>query len=118
MGSGPVPSVKPSKAPVIDSSARTPTKRPTKSVEPSATTTVPEPSPGRRLDSPGGVAYATCADGRATLTDAEPYDGFYADVLQPGPALTARILFTGARSQYRMAVTCVGDSPTAVVLPL
>jgi eukaryotic-like serine/threonine-protein kinase len=76
------------------------------------------PPAGKRLESPGGSVQATCAQGKASLIALEPADGFTAHPIEPGPAFTARALFSGPKVKYRMAVTCVGDTPTPVVLPL
>ena len=76
------------------------------------------PAPeGTRLTSPGGVAYARCVDGQAMLTAWEPAAGYAVERVDPGPALTASVVFTG-RNRYRTAVTCVAGRPTPVVLPL
>ncbi|WP_433369827.1 protein kinase domain-containing protein [Actinoplanes sp. CA-142083] len=86
-----------------------------------------EPSPslagsaapaGKRLDSPGGFALATCGGGKATLTHWEAKPGFTAENVEPGPALTASVAFQGTPTRYRMTVTCVAGTPTPVVLPL
>ncbi len=116
VGRGPAPSVVPSGTSIIQPSASVTADKPSPSPEPS--TPLYEPPPGNRLDSPGGVAYASCAGGKASLNGAEPAEGFTAQTLEAGPAITARVLFTGARNKYRMAITCVGDTPTPVVLPL
>ena len=51
------------------------------------------------------------------LTAWEPADGYAVERVDPGPALTASVVFTG-RNRYRTAVTCVAGRPTPVVLPL
>ncbi|WP_250027470.1 serine/threonine-protein kinase [Paractinoplanes maris] len=116
VGSGPAPTIAPSAAHSVPPSVSEPVE-PSTSSEPPASPSVAPPA-GRRLESPGGVAFATCDRGRVSLTGTEPADGFTAETLEPGPAITARVLFLGARSKYRMAVTCVGQTPTPVVLPL
>jgi hypothetical protein len=73
---------------------------------------------GKRLTSPGGYVDATCANGKAALTGWKAADGFEVERVDAGPALTALIIFKGATQRYRMRVTCVGDQPTAFVLPL
>ncbi len=117
VGSGPVPSRAPSAAqPGSPNVSRPPS--PSTSGEPSLSPSAVAPPVGKRLESPGGAVRATCAQGKATLTGPEPADGFTAQFIEAGPAITARILFTGAKAKYRMAVTCVGETPTPVVLPL
>ncbi len=98
---------------------------PAGSADPSGSTTAARPSAstssaagGKRLTSPGGSVDATCAAGKATLTGWQAADGFEVERVDAGPALTALIIFKGATQRYRMRVTCVGDQPTAVVLPL
>ena len=61
---------------------------------------------------------ATCADGKATLTDWEPAAGYEVERVDPGPALTALIIFKGPTQRYRMRVSCVAGEPTPFVLPL
>jgi eukaryotic-like serine/threonine-protein kinase len=85
---------------------------------PSASPSPATPPPGKRLTSPGGAVYATCADGKATLTGSEPADGYTVEQVEPGPALTPRIIFKGPKNRYRITVTCVAGTPTPVVLPL
>ncbi|MBU2661920.1 protein kinase [Actinoplanes bogorensis] len=117
VGSGPVPSRGPSASVVVPPSASA-APEPSTSGSPSESQAPPVAPAGKRLESPGGAAFATCADGKATLTGFEPADGFTAEPIERGPALTARVMFDGLKSKYRMAVTCVGDTPTPVVLPL
>ena len=38
--------------------------------------------------------------------------------VDPGPELTTAVVFKSERARYRMTVTCFGDRPSAVVLPL
>ncbi|NMO50661.1 protein kinase [Actinoplanes sp. TBRC 11911] len=73
---------------------------------------------GKRLSSPGGSVLATCADGKATLTDWQPAAGYEVERVDPGPALTALIIFKGPTQRYRMRVSCVAGEPTPFVLPL
>jgi serine/threonine-protein kinase len=70
------------------------------------------------LTSPGGFVYAQCDQGKATLLTWEPADGFDVQKVSPGPALTAEIVFRGAKARYRMTVTCFAGKPAPVVLPL
>ncbi|GAB2574023.1 hypothetical protein Aab01nite_20750 [Paractinoplanes abujensis] len=114
-GSTAVPTNAPSGAPAVTPSAGAPPE-PTASIDVSPSPSAPPM--GRRLESPGGAVFAVCDRGQASLTGFEPADGFTAQPIEPGPALTARVLFDGTRSKYRMAVTCVGQTPTPVVLPL
>ncbi|MGK5678980.1 protein kinase domain-containing protein [Actinoplanes sp. URMC 104] len=117
-GSGsplPLPSAVPSGSPLVSPSVSA-LPQPSTSSEPSPSPTA-DPPEGRRLSSRGGVVYAVCAGGEAELTGWEPAEGYTVQVLQQGPALAARILFSD-RIRYRMTVTCVGDTPTSVVLPL
>jgi serine/threonine-protein kinase len=73
---------------------------------------------GKRLDSPGGYAYATCDQGKSKLTSWQANPGYEVEKVEPGPALTTSIVFKGALSRFRMTVTCVAGTPTPVVLPL
>ncbi|WP_284699585.1 serine/threonine-protein kinase [Actinoplanes solisilvae] len=114
-GNGAVPSTTRSAAPLVSPTVSRP-------AEPTTTTDPPPaqsaPPPGKRLESPGGSVLATCAQGKASLVALEPAQGFTAQPIEPGPAFTARVLFNSPTAKYRMAVTCVGDTPTPVVLPL
>jgi serine/threonine-protein kinase len=77
------------------------------------------PAPqGVRLTSPGGSVYADCDGGKVTLSSWQAADGYTVQKVDPGPALSADIVFQRAISRYRMSVTCLGDTPTPVVLPL
>jgi eukaryotic-like serine/threonine-protein kinase len=98
-------------------STSTAAPRPSRTVEPTTTTTPPSPA-GRELTSPGGSVYAQCAQGRATITDLVPADGYEVERVDAGSRLNAMAIFASDRSWYRMTVTCVAGSPTAVVLPL
>jgi serine/threonine-protein kinase len=109
-GSEPIASVDPS------SGGPSASTDPSASPSPSATRLVAPD--GKRLDSPGGFVYAACEQGKATLTYWEAKPGFTVDKVEPGPALTALIIFKGTPARYRMTVTCVAGSPTPVVLPL
>jgi hypothetical protein len=75
-------------------------------------------SQGKRLTSPGGSVLATCADGKASLTDWQPAAGYEVERVDAGPALTALIIFKGPTQRYRMRVSCVAGEPTSFVLPL
>ena len=111
-GSGPAPSAD---APAVaPSGAPGPTPQPSSSVSAPAS----EAPQGTRLTSPGGVVYARCDQGKATLTWWEPAAGYLVQKVDPGPALTTEIVFRGATTRYRMTVTCVAGIPTPVVLPL
>ncbi|TDO40465.1 serine/threonine-protein kinase [Paractinoplanes brasiliensis] len=115
IASGPAASVVPSEPPAVSPSViEGPEPSPSTVVSPSA----PVAPAGKRLDSPGGAVFAVCDQGKATLTGYEPADGFTAQPIEPGPAFTARVMFNGAQNNYRVAVTCVGPTPTRVVLPL
>ena len=94
---------------------------------PAGQTTQPSPSgtaptskapTGTRLTSPGGVVYALCGGGKATLNSWEPADGYSVQKVNPGPALTTEIVFRSSSDRYRATVTCVAGIPTQVVLPL
>ena len=73
---------------------------------------------GKRLDSPGGFAYATCGQGKSKLTSWQANPGYSVEKVEPGPALTTLIVFKGTLDRFRMTVTCVAGTPTPVVLPL
>ncbi|MBB2946249.1 serine/threonine-protein kinase [Actinoplanes lutulentus] len=80
---------------------------------------IEEPAPdGTRLESPGGTVLARCVEDGAELLDWEPNEGFAVDSVDSGPALTTAVVFKSERARYRMTVTCFGDRPSAVVLPL
>jgi hypothetical protein len=88
------------------------------STSPSPSTNGSAGPDGKRLDSPGGFAYASCGGGKATLSYWEAKPGFTVDKVEPGPALTTSVAFAGTPTRYRMTVTCVAGTPTPVVLPL
>ena len=73
---------------------------------------------GKRLDSPGGYAYATCEQGKSKLTSWRANSGYSVETVEPGPALTTSVVFKGVLDRFRMTVTCVAGTPTPVVLPL
>ncbi|WP_221324168.1 serine/threonine-protein kinase [Actinoplanes sp. L3-i22] len=95
-----------------------------------APSAVPEPSAGdsapptsdvpesTRLESKGGAVYAICVSGNAQILSWEPAEGFVAERVDPGPGLTASVVFAGGLSRYRMSITCFAGKPSAVVLPL
>lgn len=112
-GSGPTASTGPGAAGEVSPSS-TAGQSPTDNASPDVS---PGPE-GKRLTSKGGVVYAKCAQGKATLTSWEPASGYSVEKVQPGPALAAVIVFKGTPGRYRMNVTCVAGTPTAVVLPL
>ena len=76
------------------------------------------PPAGTRLASPGGSVVARCVEDGAELIEWEPKDGFAVERVDPGPALTTSVVFAGGLTRFRMTVTCFGDRPSAVVLPL
>ncbi|MFC3991701.1 serine/threonine-protein kinase [Actinoplanes siamensis] len=78
----------------------------------------PEAPEGTRLESTGGAVYAICVSGSAQLIGWEPAEGYEVERVDPGPGLTASAVFASGLSRYRMSVTCFGDQPSAVVLPL
>jgi hypothetical protein len=78
----------------------------------------PRPPEGTRLESPGGSVLAKCVTAGAELLAWEPRTGFVVEQADPGPDLTTAVVFAGDLARYRMTVTCVGGSPSAVVLPL
>ena len=73
---------------------------------------------GKRLDSPGGYAYATCGQGKSKLISWQANPGYSVEKVEPGPALTTSVVFKGVLDRFRMTVTCVAGTPTPVVLPL
>jgi hypothetical protein len=94
-----------------------PTRRtPQPSGEPSELT--PSGPVGTRLSSAGGSVYAVCAQGRGQLTSWEANPGYTVQKVNQGPALAPEIVFEGFASRYRMTITCVGGTPTPLVLPL
>jgi hypothetical protein len=76
------------------------------------------PPEGTLLESAGGTVLARCVPGGAELLRWDPKPGFVVERADPGPALTAVVVFTGTLARYRMTVTCVGGRPSAVVLPV
>ncbi|PRX24740.1 serine/threonine-protein kinase [Actinoplanes italicus] len=91
--------------------------------QPSVTVSVPPsgsaaPPRGTLLESAGGTVLARCVTAGTELLDWDPRPGFVVERADPGPALTAVVVFAGALARYRMTVTCVGGRPSAVVLPL
>ncbi|WIM95643.1 protein kinase [Actinoplanes oblitus] len=103
------------------------------SVPSPALSSVPVPSPsgvsaapsgsapgavGTWLESKGGMVRAVCEAGNARLLDWQPAEGFEVERADPGPGLTASVVFAGELSRYRMSVTCFAGKPSAVVLPL
>ncbi|WP_229071318.1 serine/threonine-protein kinase [Actinoplanes sp. DH11] len=80
----------------------------------------PEPPPleGTRLASRGGAVLARCVEDGAELVAWEPEPGFVVERVDPGPALTTSVVFTGDRARHRMTITCFAGRPSAVVLPL
>ncbi|KUL40749.1 serine/threonine-protein kinase [Actinoplanes awajinensis] len=74
--------------------------------------------PGTLLESKGGAVYAVCESGNVKLIDWEPAEGYEVERADPGPGLTASVVFAADLSRYRMSVTCFSGKPSAVVLPL
>jgi hypothetical protein len=93
---------------------------------PTSANTISDPAPldpppiGTRLTVTGGVVYATCSSGLATLTGWEPAPGFSEAGVDPGPGVTTLIIFAADSdgAGFRATVTCRADSPTSVVEPL
>jgi serine/threonine-protein kinase len=118
VGSGPATSVNPA-GPAGTSGSVSEAPPTTSPSAPAATSETPSAAPdGKRLASPGGSVRAVCAQGKATLTNPEPADGFEVQKIVAGPALTPHIIFKGPKNRYRMTVTCVAGAPAPVVLPL
>jgi serine/threonine-protein kinase len=61
---------------------------------------------------------ARCAGNKAELISWQPKDPYTVQRVNQGPTLAATIVFKAAASRIRMTVTCVGGTPTAVVVPL
>ncbi|WP_436526786.1 protein kinase domain-containing protein [Actinoplanes sp. HUAS TT8] len=94
---------------------------PSPAPEPSAGDSPPPATDGpesTRLESKGGAVNATCVSGNAQLLSWEPAEGFVVERADPGPGLTASVVFAGGLSRYRMSITCFAGKPSAVVLPL
>ncbi|WP_122981088.1 serine/threonine-protein kinase [Actinoplanes teichomyceticus] len=74
---------------------------------------------GTRLQSRGGAVHVVCESGNARVIDWEPAEGYEVEHVDPGPGLTASVVFVRGFSRYRMSITCLaGGRPSAVVLPL
>ena len=86
--------------------------------DPTPSTAGPGDPRGSRLTSPGGEVVALCDQGKVTMTSWQPASGYTVEKVQPGPALTAVIVFKSTLLRYRMTVTCVAGNPTPVVLPV
>ncbi|MET0424325.1 MAG: protein kinase [Actinoplanes sp.] len=114
---GPATSSKPAPAGPggVSTSSATPT--PSRSTEPTRTVTPPPPG-GKELTSPGGSVFAQCVQGRAAVIDLVPANGYEGERVNSGSRLTSMVIFASDRAWYRMTITCVAGSPTAVVLPL
>ncbi|GID68020.1 hypothetical protein Acy02nite_59010 [Actinoplanes cyaneus] len=94
---------------------------PSPAPEPSAGESAPPTSAGpetTRLVSRGGAVNAICVSGNVQVLSWEPADGFVVEGADPGPGLTASVVFANGISRYRMSITCFGGKPSAVVLPL
>ncbi|MFI1989565.1 protein kinase [Actinoplanes sp. NPDC020271] len=112
-----VPSNQPASAAVSPPASAAPSPVP----EPSAGESAPPASAGpesTRLSSRGGAVYVVCVSGNAQVLSWEPAEGFVVEQADPGPGLTASVVFTNGISRYRMSITCFGGKPSAVVLPL
>lgn len=117
-GGNPTASAVPGGSALPTAGAPAGTSGPSDSPAISPTATATAGSGGKRLSSPGGSVLATCADGKATLTDWQPAAGYEVERVDAGPALTALIIFKGLTQRYRMRISCVAGQPTAFVLPL
>jgi serine/threonine-protein kinase len=117
-GGNPPASAAPGRSALATAGAPAGTSGPSDSPAISPTATATAVSGGKRLSSPGGSVLATCADGKATLTDWQPAAGYEVERVDAGPALTALIIFKGLTQRYRMRISCVAGEPTAFVLPL
>jgi serine/threonine-protein kinase len=104
-----------SAAPSLSSSKVEPPPSPSGgSGSPSGSAT-PDPT---RLDSPGGSVLARCAGGKAELLSWEPHDGYLVERAEPGPSFAPSVTFARGLTRHRLTVTCVGERPNGVVLPL
>ncbi|GIF24745.1 serine/threonine-protein kinase [Actinoplanes tereljensis] len=110
-GSAPIASASPGQSATSSSPPRSPAPTSTSDDDP----VDPE---GKRLESPGGVIYAVCFGGQVELTWWEAKPGYEVEDVEPGPALTVVASFRSTLNRYRTTVTCVGGTPTPVVLPL
>jgi serine/threonine-protein kinase len=118
VGSGPAASERPSAATTTGTAGSTSTTPSAPSTSATTSETPAAAPDGKRLASPGGAVRAVCAQGKATLSDPSPADGYVVEKIVAGPALAPQIIFKGAKNRYRMTVTCVAGTPTPVVLPL
>ncbi len=121
-----VPSVTASVAPVVPGvpvvpppaetgEPSAPAPRPTPTAEPSTAEPIADL---RTFTSRGGTIEARCDAGRAELVSWTPTDPYKVQRVNPGPAVSAVIVFKQAASRIRMTVTCVAGTPTVVTLPL
>lgn len=74
--------------------------------------------PTKTISTTAGSVEARCTGGKAELTSWRANDPFTVERVNAGPVLAATAVFKKPGSRVRMTVTCVGDNPTAVVLPL
>ncbi|MEU8236764.1 serine/threonine-protein kinase [Actinoplanes missouriensis] len=116
VASGALSSASSSSAAASSGTTSAPAPSPSGTVPPA--TADPPPADGTRLESPGGTVLARCVADGAELIAWEPNPGFSVDSVNAGPALTTAVVFRGQLARYRMTVTCLGDRPSAVVLPL
>ena len=107
-----------SRAPVVPVPSPPSRSAPQPSVTGAAPSASAVPPAGTRLESPGGSVLARCVTAGAELLSWEPRPGFAVERADPGPGLTAVVVFVRTLTRYRMTVTCVGERPSAVVLPL
>jgi serine/threonine-protein kinase len=85
----------------------------------SPSSTSPSAAAGAKtLSSSAGSVRARCAGNKAELISWQPKDPYTVQRVNQGPTLAATIVFKAAASRIRMTVTCVGGTPTAVVVPL
>ncbi|MEV6490859.1 protein kinase [Actinoplanes sp. NPDC051633] len=90
---------------------------PAASSEPPATS-APAGVNTKTLTSKGGSVVAECAKGNVTLLSWDPQQPYEVQRADPGPGVTASVIFKAKSSRIRMTVTCVAGVPTPVTLPL
>jgi hypothetical protein len=76
------------------------------------------PPMGTLLSSPGGSVLAVCHTGDAYLVSWSPQPGYTADDVARGPATAARVVFIAGNRGVRMVVSCLGQVPSATVVPV
>jgi hypothetical protein len=67
----------------------------------------------RNLAAGGGIVTARCDGGQVTIMAWTPAQGYRADDLNRGPAVTAALTFTSDRLEYAVTVTCEAGAPVA-----